>query len=122
ERALEPRQCRPIRDRLKSRTFAGRKPHRLSERMRDDENVGEQDSGIETKPAHRLQRYFRSELRRKAERSKISSLLPNGLIFRQVAPGLAHQPYRWRTTALTVEHIDQRFVHRGVPAWAFLLN
>src|SRR5476651_108304 len=65
---------------------------RLSHRLGDNKNVAEQNRGVETETANRLQRNFRREFGRLDELQKSVFLLELA-IFRQRAPGLTHQPY-----------------------------
>jgi hypothetical protein len=64
------------------------------------------------KPPHRLQGYFRRELRIETEIEETARLFPHGPIFRQIAAGLPHHPDRRNRLTLTVENIEKRFSHR----------
>ena len=48
--------CRFYRFQLRAGAFG--KADRLTERIRDDENIGKQDGCIRMKPSHRLHRHF----------------------------------------------------------------
>jgi hypothetical protein len=62
--------------------------------MRNDQDIGKQDRGVEAEPADRLQRHFGRQLGRKAEIEKARDLCPHGPIFRQVTARLPHHPDR----------------------------
>ena len=86
-----------------------------AERVRNHEDVGKQDRCIEAKPTHRLQRDLSREFRRETEREKISRLFTQRSIFRQIAPGLPHQPYWRRPAGLMVKNVQKSFMHYVVP-------
>ena len=96
-------------------TFSRREPDTLAERMRYDQDIREQNRGIETEPSYRLQCHFRGKLRRKAQRKKITGPLTNCTILGQVPSSLPHHPQRRRTTSTTIENIEQS-VHYAAPA------
>ena len=56
-------QLRRIVQRLETRPFASLEGDRAAERVRHDQNVGEQDRGIEAEAADRLERDFRRQAR-----------------------------------------------------------
>ena len=62
--------------------------------MGDDQNVGEQDGGIETEATHRLQRDFSGQFRGEAQIEEAAGLGANLPIFRQIAASLPHHPDR----------------------------
>jgi hypothetical protein len=62
--------------------------------MRNDQDVREQDRGIEAEPPDWLQRDVDGELGREAEIEEARNLGPHRAIFRQIAAGLPHQPDR----------------------------
>src|SRR5687768_9519309 len=88
--------------------------------MRDHQNIGKENRGIEPEAADRLQRYFGCKLGREAEFEEGCDLAAHCTIFGQVTTSLPHQPDRRNGLALTVQHIDKRLVHRLVPAATFL--
>ena len=102
------RQPRPVRrlaqrreigrsfDRLQARTLAALEADALTERVGNDENVGEQDRRVEAEAANRLQRRLRREGGRIAEVEERGRLRTDLAIFGQVTSGLAHQPDRRR--------------------------
>ena len=65
---------------------------RLPHRLGNDEDVAEQNGGIETEPADRLQRHLGGEFRR-PDQFEERVLFLQRPVFRQRAPGLAHQPH-----------------------------
>ena len=71
------------------------KPIRLTHRLWNHEDVAEQNRGVKTEAADRLQRDFRREFGRLDELQKRIFLLELA-IFRQRAPSLPHEP-DWRT-------------------------
>ncbi len=89
------------------RALALLKMHTLPKRVRNNENVGEDDRGIEIKPPHRLQRHLGREFRRKAELKEGTHLLSQLAVFWKVAPGLPHQPDRRRIDRLASENPQQ---------------
>src|SRR5262249_33092811 len=111
----EPRHSCPIADWLKPRTLPLRKPYRLPECVGNDQNVRKQDCSIESKPADRLQGHLGCELRRETEGEKVSRLLPDLPVFRQISSGLTHQPYRRRTALLTLKDGENGLVHWAIP-------
>ena len=118
----EPHQSLAVGDRIELRPLTRCKSDRLPERMRNHQNIGKQDRSVEAKPTHRLQRHLGRQIRRKTQREKISRLFPQRPIFRQIASGLPHQPYGWRTTWLMIEHVQNGFMHREIPGFTSLLN
>ena len=58
-----------------------------------DENVGEEDRGVEVKAADRLQRHFRRHGRRVAEIEEALRLGPQRPVFGKIAARLTHQPH-----------------------------
>ena len=61
-----------------------------------DQNVGEDDRRVEVEPAQGLERYFGGKLWIEAKIEEGAGLGPDLAIFREIAPGLAHQPDRRR--------------------------
>ena len=81
---------------IELRTLAHHKPHRLAERMRNHQDVGEQDRRVEPEAPDRLQRHLGGELRRETQIEETAGLLAHRPILRQIAAGLPHQPDRRR--------------------------
>ena len=92
----QPLKIGAILERVEQRSFAGGKRHRLAERMRHDQNIREQNCGIEAEPPDRLQRYLGGKFRIEHKIEEAAGLFAQRAIFRQIAPGLAHQPDRRR--------------------------
>ena len=95
--------------RIKPRTFAGLEAHRTSERVGNDENVGEDDRGIEIEPADRLQRNLGGIFRREAEVEETSGLGAQLAIFGQITAGLPHHPDRRYLLPVAGKHVDEGF-------------
>ena len=68
--------------------------------MRDDQDVGEQDRGVEAEAADRLQRHLLGEPRSVAEVEERARLFAGLPVFRQIAARLAHDPDRQRPDRL----------------------
>ncbi len=90
------RQALGVANRVEARAVAGFEGDALAERVGEDENVGEQDRRVEAEAADRLQRRLDRERGVIAKIEKRRGLGPKLAIFRQVAPGLAHEPDRRR--------------------------
>ncbi|OIQ72645.1 hypothetical protein GALL_457280 [mine drainage metagenome] len=82
------------------------KPHRV----RHGEDVGEQDGGVQRESRQRLQRHFGGEIRVLAQIEKAAGALARGIVFRQVAAGLAHHPYRRVLSGLTQQRPQESVV------------
>src|SRR4030095_1826914 len=94
--------------------FTQGKLHGLSECIRNHQNVRKQDCRIEPKSTYGLKRCFGRQFGSEAKFEKVSCLLPHCSIFRQIAPGLPHQPYWWWTTTFTIEHVEEGLIHRVI--------
>src|SRR5216683_3050595 len=77
---------------IEPRPFAYLEAHRAAERVGNDENVGEDDRGIEIETADRLQRDLGGELRREAQIEEAAGLGAELAIFRQIAAGICRYP------------------------------
>ena len=80
--------------RIEPRAFADLEPDRAAERVGNDQNVGEDDRGVEIEAADRLQRDLGGEFRREAEIEEAAGFGAHLAVFRQIAAGLAHHPDR----------------------------
>ena len=80
--------------RLQLRPFALDIVQRPAQRMRHHQDVGEQDRRVQPVAADRLQRHFGGQSGVVAEVQEAAGPGPDSAVFRQVAPGLAHQPDR----------------------------
>jgi hypothetical protein len=112
----------PIYDRIKPGSFTFDELYGLAERVGDHQDIGKQDSRIKAKASDRLQGYFRGKLRRKTERQKAPGLFAHCPILRQVATRLSHQPDRRWLSYLMSQDIENRLVHRAIPARPLLLK
>jgi hypothetical protein len=110
----ELRQSSRLTQRFEPWTLTLFKTNTLTKRVRYHQNIGEQDRGIKTEAADRLQRYFRCKLWVEAKIEKSAGFFANSPIFRQIASGLTHQPNWRRSAGLTCQRAEQRFNHRTV--------
>src|SRR6056297_607610 len=83
-------------------------PEILAERMRHDEDVGKHDRCIEPVAPDRLERHLNGKIRIVAHVEKAAGLRTLGTVFRQIAPGLAHHPDRWRPDCFAIENPHDR--------------
>ena len=95
--------------RIEPRAFAGLEAHRAAERVGDDENVGEDDRGVEIESADRLQRHLGGVFRREAQIEKAAGLGAQFAILRQIAAGLPHHPYRRHLLPAAGQHFEKGF-------------
>ena len=95
--------------RIEPRAFAGLEPHRAAERVGNDENIREDDRGIEVETADRLQRDFGGIFRREAQIEKAAGLGAQFAIFRQIAAGLPHHPDRRYRLPAAGKHFKEGF-------------
>ena len=102
-------QLRRIVQRLEAWPFASLEGDCAAECVRHDQDVGEQDCGIEAEAADRLQRDFRCKLGREAQIEEAPRPLAQRAIFRQVTPGLAHEPHGWRRLRAAGQDFEDRF-------------
>ena len=107
----EPADLRLVAERpLETRTFAFGEREPEPHGVGDGEDVRENNRRVERKALERLQRHFRSERGRLRQREKASGARARGVVLRQVAPGLAHQPDRRVLGRLAGERAQQRIV------------
>ncbi len=102
---------------LELRALALEKFEPLTERIRHDENVREQDRRVEAVAPDRLQRDFRGQRRIVAKVEKTSGLGARRAILRQVAPGLTHQPDRRRRQSPPLEGREEPLLDARAPDW-----
>ena len=95
-RPIEPGQVLAVPQRLEFWPFALDERNLLSERIRDDQNIGEDDCCVEIEPAQGLERYFCGECWIEAKIEEGACLGPDLAIFGEIASRLAHQPDRRR--------------------------
>jgi hypothetical protein len=82
-------------------------------RVRDGEDVGEQDRGVEAVTLERLQRDLAGQLRVHAQVEEAAGLRARGAVLGQVAPGLAHHPQRRARRRLSQQRAQQQVVLQG---------
>src|SRR5690606_1292758 len=95
---------------LQDRPLALAELHLASERVRHDEDVGEQDRGVHAEPRDRLQGHLRCERGGVAETEKRPRARPHRPIFRQIAAGLAHQPERRTFSDLATQRTQKQAI------------
>ncbi len=91
-----------------ARTFAGFEPDLLTQGARDQQNISEDDSGVEAEAAHGLKRSLGRHLRIHAEGDEVRRLGPQLTVLGQVAPGLTHEPHGRTGRSLALESLDQK--------------
>src|SRR5688572_21970874 len=105
--------CRFVAQRaLEARAFAIGKGKAQAHRVRNREDVGEHDRGIELKALERLQRHLGGERRRLGELEEAAGFRARRVVFREIAAGLAHQPNRRVGRGLAGERPQQSVVSR----------
>ena len=95
--------------RIKPRAFADLEPNIATERVGDDQNIREDDRGIEVEAADRLQRHFGGEFGREAQIEKAAGFGADFTVFRQIAAGLAHHPDRRDGLAAAGQDLKEGF-------------
>src|SRR5580693_2635345 len=120
--AAELRQALGVADRVEARAVAAFKADALTQRVRQDENVGEQDRRVEAEPADRLKRRLNRQRGVIAKIEKCRGLLPKIAVFGQVAARLAHEPDRRRFLPLACkrgeEGLGQAYPRRRSPRYS----
>ena len=101
-------------ERVEPRAFADFETHITAERVGNDQDIGEDDGGVEVEAADRLQRYFGGEVRREAQVEKAAGLGADFTVFRQIAAGLAHHPDRRDGLPAAGKHLKERFDGQGL--------
>ena len=96
-------------ERIEPWAFADFEPHIAPERVGDDENIREDDRGIEVEAADRLQRHFGSEFGCEAQVEESPGPGADFTVFRQIASGLAHHPDRRDSLAAARENLKKGF-------------
>src|SRR5262249_23618598 len=99
-------------DHIKPRPISRTEFDALPKRIRNDQNIGEQDCGIKAESSNRLQCNFRCQFWIKTEVEEITHLLPQRTILRKISSGLPHQPDRRDDPFFSNEELPQRFGHR----------
>ena len=80
-----------------------------AERTGDDENIREDDGGVEVEAADRLQRDFGGEFRGEAKIEEAAGLGAYLAVLRQIATGLPHHPDRRYRLPAAGKHFKKRF-------------
>ena len=91
--------------------------HLAAERFERQQDVREDDRGVEREAAQRLQRDLDRQLRRLAQREEVD-LLTQRAVLRQVAAGLAHDPQRRAIDRLAPARPEEAIVHERASAKA----
>ena len=78
---------------LKLWPFSGLEIEAKPHRVRNRQNIGKQNRGVQLVAPERLHRYFARELRVFAQAKEIARLSTRCAIFRQVTSGLTHDPH-----------------------------
>ena len=94
-------------DRRQSRAFAGFKPQIRSKGLRDQQNVGKQNSRVKPETANRLEGRLGGQFGGVAERQEIAGLGAGFAVFGQITPGLAHHPDRRHFQCLALQGAQQ---------------
>jgi hypothetical protein len=94
---------------IEPRPFADLEPDRTAQRVGDQENIREDDRGIEVEAADRLERHLGGIFRREAQIEKAARLGAQFAIFRQIAAGLAHHPDRRYRLPAAGKHFKEGF-------------
>ncbi len=104
--AAEGRHRGGIVERFEPRTFARFEANAATERVRDDQDVGEQNRRVETEPADRLQRNLGGELRRKTQIEHTADIFADRHVLRQIASRLAHHPDWRHSLSLAIQYFE----------------
>jgi len=96
----EPVDIGRVRDRpVDDRPFAGGEAQPQAQRLEGQEDIGEQDRGVDAQPGDRLERYGRRE-RGIVTEIEDGVTLAEFAVLRHVASGLSHEPHRRDVGAL----------------------
>ena len=93
----------------KDRTFTGNETQTKPHRIGHSKNVREKNSGIQTITIYRLQRHRIRTLGQSKERPEART---RGVVFRQIAAGLTHQPQRGIVGMFALERSQKSVVDR----------
>ena len=85
-------------------------------RLEREQNVGEDNRGIEREAVDRLKRDLRRQLGRLAD-FEDGMLRADGPVFRHVAAGLPHEPHRHAVRGLAATGFEESIVHRIGILW-----
>src|SRR5215471_19358884 len=120
DRRIEPRNRSRIAGRIESRPLPLLECHPLTQRMRDHQNIREKNRCVETKSPHRLQGGLGCKLGLKTQLQKITRPPSQRPIFRQIPPGLPHQPNRWNGLCFSIQRFEQWFYRIDLVHTVFL--
>ncbi len=98
-------------DRRQPRPLALDEPELRAERLRHEEDVGEQDRRVEAEAPDRLHRDLGGELGIVAQGQEVPGLRPRRLVLRQIPPRLPHHPDRRDGQGLARERAQQGLRH-----------
>ena len=107
ERLVEGAEPPFVGERRQPRALAALEADLLSERIGNDEDVREQDRGVEAEAADRLERHLDRLVRIVAELEERAGPGTDRPIFRKVAAGLPHQPERRRPYRFTAKRLQE---------------
>ena len=106
----ELRQVLAVLQRLQHRAAPFLEADLLAQGIRHHQDVGEQDRRIEAEAPDRLQRHLGCQHRVVAKVQERARRRPGPAIFRQIAPGLAHEPDRRALQRFAFQGPDQELV------------
>ena len=98
-------------ERIEPWSFADFKANGAAERVRNHQDVGEDDRGIELEAADRLQRHLGRVVRRETEIEEAAGLGAQLAILRQVTSRLSHHPDRRHALALAAQDLHEGLRH-----------
>ena len=99
---------------LDARPFAGLELQAQTERVRNRQDVGEQNRRIERVARERLQSDLARELRRHAELQEAAGARARRAVLRQIAAGLTHHPDGRAVDGLSQQRAQQQIVLRAI--------
>jgi len=91
--------------------FAGEEFELLPHRVRHDQDIGKQDRPVEPEPADRLQGHLARRLAIVNQIEEPALVGPQGAVFGQISPCLAHEPDGWAFGAFAAQAIEKRTGH-----------
>ena len=78
--------------------------------LRDDQDVAEDDGGVDPEPVHRLERHLDGQLGRPDHGEEVGAL-PHRAVLGEVAAGLAHHPHGGPLDGLAPAGAEEEIVH-----------
>ena len=97
-----------LRHAAEPRTLARLEPHLLAQGAGDQQDVGEDDGGVEAEPPHRLQRRLRRHVGVQAKGDEVRRLGAQSPVLGQIAPRLPHEPDRRPIQRLALQGSEQQ--------------